>query len=272
MSKTVFILGATGGTANACLTHILRSHQYQVIALVRRPAKLLEQLHKQQHIDEATTSNNLSIVQGNATKIDDIKRALLTRVTAGSDNTIPSTILTALGASPVFTFNVRQPLNLVALDQPTLCTDAATALLTALERIQIENPHLAAPVRPSLTFISSTGISDGPEDVPLALRGLYHSLLAKPHRDKRAMETVFQSERARAVLSLVTGVRPTLLVGSGVVDQSNKGLVRAGIETMPAVGYTITRAAVGRWIFEHIIEDRKEGDRSWRGEMCSLTS
>lgn len=271
MSKTVLFLGATGGTANACLTHVLQSNEYKAIALVRTPQKLQDQLVKQQQLDEVTISKNLIIVQGNALEQADVKKALLARTALGLDNTVPSMIVSAVGGAPSLRMNWRNPLQFVDLDQPTICESAANAVVNALYDINDTTPELLA-TRPNVAFISTTGISRGPEDVPFWMRFLYHQLLTLPHVDKRKMEDVFRGEQAKQVLQSVTGIRPTLLMGTGAVSESVAGKdwkeIRAGTESKPALGYTIKRADVGRWMYENVIKEPV--GVTWRGEMCSL--
>lgn len=50
-------------------------------------------------------------------------------------------------------------------------------------------------------------------------------------------------------------------------DDSGLENVRSGGEESPAIGYTITRRQVGRWIFENLVQEGK-----YRGEMVSLTT
>jgi hypothetical protein len=115
--------------------------------------------------------------------------------------------------------------------------------------------------------------------VPLALRPLYHWVLALPHQDKRAMEAaaVEGALVGDAPLAGFVIVRPSLLM-----DGKAKGVgkVRVGWERHakddareagpgPAVGYTITRADVGRWIFEELV---KGNIAEWDGRCVSLTS
>lgn len=271
MSKTLCFFGATGGCANACMTQALNSGSYKIIALVRTPQKLKDQLKTLQNLDEATiNSPNLNIVQGNATSVADVKRALLANVTAGVDTSLPSMVITGLGAAPVFRFDIRRPLHFVDIDNPTLCGTAAKTLVTALTEIYTERQALAAN-KPALTFISTTGITRGSEDVPFLMRFLYHQLLAAPHVDKRAMEDVFRGniEEKDSVFASVTGIRPTLLTGTGTLNEG-RGLdqIRAGVESKPEMGYTIQRADVGSWIFENVVEEK--GAKKWRGEIASL--
>lgn len=45
--------------------------------------------------------------------------------------------------------------------------------------------------------------------------------------------------------------------------------VRVGMEKAPAIGYTISRAQVGEWIFEEIV---KGGGGKWVGEKVTITT
>jgi hypothetical protein len=47
------------------------------------------------------------------------------------------------------------------------------------------------------------------------------------------------------------------------------GKVRVGTERDPAIGYTISRALVGEWIFEEIV---KSGGGKWVGEKVTITT
>jgi hypothetical protein len=123
---------------------------------------------------------------------------------------------------------------------------------------------------PRLVFLSTTGISDAGRDIPLAMVPLYHWVLFTPHKDKKRMEELVVECERRWVL-----VRPSLLV-----DMRQKGpeFVRVGIEVpgvaiekrveKKEVGYTITRADVGCWIYEECI---KGDGGKWEGKMVSIT-
>ena len=143
--------------------------------------------------------------------------------------------------------------------------------MEALEELRLEGKQ---HVKPLLAFISTTGISSGPEDVPWGLRWLYHYVLAVPHEDKKVMEAIYQGNETEdkeesMVFRGVVGVRPSLLFGTGdVMDVAQAKKVRVGLAEKPAVGYWIKRADVGRWIFKEVIE--RNGKR-WQGEMVSLT-
>ena len=268
ITPTIAFLGATGGCVNTCLVHTLRGG-YKCVALVRTPEKLRKQL-ADQGVSESTLSSQLIVTQGNALSAADVKKTL----TAGGSGTLVGTIVTGLGASPSLTFDWRHPLDIVKIDQPTLCGDAAEALLTALAEIYSEQPALKAS-KPALTFVSTTGITRGAEDVPAAMRYLYHSILAEPHKDKKNMENAFRGNMEKGgdeqVFRCVTGMRPTLLAGTvDVKDGQGVDTVRAGTEQHPTLGYTVKRADVGEWIYKHLINDTA-ARRQWEGEMITLT-
>lgn len=254
---TILFLGATGGCALASLTHTLNAG-YNAIALVRTPSKLTSLLTAR-GISESTLSSLLTIHSGNARSVAAVKAALLITSPDGSVR-LPNTIISGLGAAPKLAFS----LNLFTLDDPTICQTAAATLVAALNEIYSEHPQLSAS-KPLLSFISTTGITRGPEDVPFWMRFLYHWVLHVPHLDKRGMEDVFRDTEPSPFRSVV-GIRPTLLTdGQGV----GAGSLRAGKEDAPALGYTVTRADVGEWIFRNVVETHGKG---WEGEMVSLTS
>ena len=272
MSETLLFLGATGGVTNACLTLALRSEQYKVIALVRTPEKLRKQLIQQQNLPEDMLTNNLTIVQGNALELPDIKRALLANIVAGTARSLPSMIVTGLGGAPAFNLDIWNPMQIAKIDNPTICEDAAKTLIKALKEVYTEQPSLSSR-KPSVCFVSTTGISRGPEDVPWGMQFLYHKILALPHMDKKKMEDTFRDhmQQSDPVFGSVTGIRPTLLMGSGATSEGvGATKLRSGIESKPESGFTVQRADVGAWIFDNVV---KEGEgKKWRGEMVSLAA
>lgn len=265
IQPTLAFFGATGGCTNAVLVHALRNG-YRCVALVRTPSKLRQQLLDQK-ISEGTLSSQLLIITGNAVDKNNVKAAL----TAGGPNTLPSTIITGLGAAPKVGWTPSKPLTFFSIDQPSICQDAARTLVDGMTEILQEQPELKAK-KPSLIFVSTTGVSRGAEDVPYSMRWLYHKTLAVPHLDKRAMETVYRDHGDKNVFRAVSGIRPTLLSGEANAD-AGAGLnkVRAGTEDKPALGYNIKRADVGHWVFQNLIHN-EQARSQWEGQMCSLTS
>lgn len=144
----------------------------------------------------------------------------------------------------------------------TICTIASSTILSALALLQ-------PSTKPLILVLSTTGISTGPRDVPLAFYPLYKMLLANPHKDKFAMENTLTDAIAGSTESWIRGVvivRASLLTNGPALGKAN---VRAGSEKNPAVGYTISREDVGQWVFENVIQDELR-DR-WAGEKVTLT-
>ncbi|GJC91191.1 fungal specific transcription factor domain-containing protein [Colletotrichum higginsianum] len=104
----------------------------------------------------------------------------------------------------------------------------------------------------------NTGISKFGRDTPLLVAPLYKGLLHTPHEDKRAMEELlFASNEAWSV------IRASFLTNG---KEQPSGAVRVGIEDPVegveelAIGYSIAREDVGKWIFENILQkDGKDG-------------
>ena len=227
-----------------------------------------------QGIDQSVIDSQLTIVKGDAANVADVKNTLLDK-----DGQLVSCIVSGVGATPSMRFSVTSP---VVMDNPDVCYNSAKALIEALNEIyseqqqQQQQHHHPAPTKPFLTVISSTGISDGPEDVPFALRFLYHFMLAIPHKDKKAMERVIKSNMSEQqpesspVFSGFISVRPSFFTGDHHINDG-KGWqkLRVGTEDKPKVGYTIKRADVGEWIFAEVI---KTGGTSWANQMVTLTS
>ncbi|EXJ94935.1 hypothetical protein A1O1_00053 [Capronia coronata CBS 617.96] len=298
-TPTVVFFGATGGVVNAALVHTLKAG-YRAIALVRNPEKLRAQLARQ-GVDEALihndsddvdnasgTNTGLTIVQGNALDLDAVKRTLSLATTGGRHYHSPGDwhIVTGLGGSPKLTFDWCHPGHIATLDDPTICEKAARTLLTALREVyhgSSEKKNAALEQHPTnnkplLTFVSTTGVTRGVEDVPFVMRFLYHQMLAIPHADKKKMEDLYRAEAEKsgkgdeAVVRNVVGIRPTLLSG-GVSCTDAVGLhaVRSGTEDSPAIGYSIKRADVGHWIFENVIDQAKRR-KELEGQMITLTT
>lgn len=267
-TQTLLFIGSTGGVTNACLVNALRSQTATCIALVRTPSRLHDQLKAQNLTPDQLA--HLTTITGNGKTIADLKTALLA---GGNNNQLPDTIITGLGSGGSANFNISQPLKFFALDDPTICGDAAKALVAALKELYAEREELAFGAKPTLVFVSTTGISRVQEDVPFAMRYFYHQILKEPHEDKKVMEEVYRKagEGEERVFSVISGVRPTWLLGEVDAD-SGKGLhaIRAGTEKEPEMGYGIHRADVGKWMWENLVRPG-EGRRRWEGEMCSLT-
>lgn len=265
--SSVAFFGATGGVTNAALVHTLIAG-HKIAALVRTPEKLRKQL-ADQGINQAAIENQMTIREGNALDVAAVKQTLL----SFDSGRLPTYIVTGLGGSPKLNVDMCHPLHIATLDNVEICETAAKVLVTALQEIFSEQPALKS-YKPLLIFLSTTGISRGPEDVPFGMRFFYHQMLTIPHIDKRKMENIYRGEieKEDAVFRNIVGIRPTLLSGTvSYTDASGLAGVRSGYEDKPATGFSIKRADVGHWIFQNIISEstRKPGVE---GQMVSLTS
>lgn len=191
-------------------------------SVVRNPPKLTALLFER-GVPPSTIESHLTISQGDVLNANDCKKALTL------NHRTPDIIISGIGVPPTG-------------PEITTCTTAATNILSAL-------PSLPSPSdgkKPLLIALSTTGISNGPRDVPLLFAPLYHYLLANPHRDKRNMEKAILEHTDRFVI-----VRPSLLTNGKALGGTK---IRVGTEERPAVGYTISREDVGRWVFENLVQ------------------
>ncbi len=262
---TIAFFGATGGCAHSCLVHTLKAG-YNVSALARTPSKLTSQLLAD-GLTQEILDQHLVITQGNSKDVAAVKRTLC----PDKDGNIVSKIVSGIGGTPKLTLNPLRPLS---ISDPTICEQSAITLIQALRELQSTHKGSSKPL---ISFVSTTGVArpGKPRDVPIAFLFLYHYLIAVPHIDKRKLEelisqNVAETDESKRVFRDLVGVRASLLLG-GVTSKGGKGLdkVRAGTEDKPAVGYTITRADVGEWLFENTV--RKDGE-GFLGEFVTLTN
>ncbi|BEI83050.1 hypothetical protein CcaverHIS002_0309180 [Cutaneotrichosporon cavernicola] len=231
MSYHIAILGASKGIANHVLRNLLSSSPSVTITLLlRKPAAL----DGDELVAEAIKNGRVKIALEGA-----------------------NVVLTSVGGTPSFTLRGFK------LDNPTLCTDAALALLRVLER-KPENQ------RPRIIAVSSMGIGKNHHKMPFLLRILYPWMLSGPHADKEGMEYLYlrasnigdtptppstdilsEANRgvSRILLELIL-VRPALLT-----DGAESGAVRAGEDVYT---YRVSRADVGRWITDNCMPGKGE--------------
>ncbi|CAD6573758.1 MAG: hypothetical protein TREMPRED_000905 [Tremellales sp. Tagirdzhanova-0007] len=264
----ILFLGATGGCTLAALVNTLNAG-HRATALARTPSKLTTLLIKA-GVPLSTVEALLQIHKGNAISLPDVKVALLLSSPSRNHPTLPTAIISGLGAAPKFQLSLN-PSKWLTADDPTICGTAASTLVAALQEIYAEKPSLRAnSPKPLLCFVSTTGIvpEGAPEDVPFLMRFLYHVLLAGPHVDKKRMEKVFRPEGRKdgsGVFRATIGVRPTLLTSG-----KSKGMkgIRVGREKRPELGYTVSRSDVGLFIYETAVQGMGKG---WEGDMATLT-
>jgi len=245
--KTILFLGATGGVCLSALRRAI-SAKHTCIALVRTPSKLLGLL------PAPHAPPNLHIIQGNAHDIPSLVRAL---TSPSNRSRLVDTIISSIGGA--FSFSS------FSIDDPHVCETGINALVAALKQAR-ENGVAGSP---KIVVVSTTGVSEaGVRDVPLLMAPLYHVLLKDPHKDKAALERGVIASGERWTI-----VRPSLLTDGG----ENPGGVRVGVEDpvgrtveSKAVGYTVSREDVGKWIFENLVEEGEKGGR-WDGKAVTVS-
>ncbi|KAL2021774.1 hypothetical protein VTK56DRAFT_6717 [Thermocarpiscus australiensis] len=250
--KTILFLGATGGVALSALRRSLKAN-HTCIALCRTPSNLASKFPS-----DAPLPPNLHIEQGNAHDVDALMRCLL-RLDSSSSNSPPrlvDTIVTSIGSVPTLTGG---------LSDPHVCQTGMRALLTALRRCRAEKHAVGTP---RIVAVSSTGLSRVERDVPVLMVPLYRTLLAGAHEDKIAMEKEL----------VASGEEWTLVRGSFYTNgPETEGKIRVGLEDpvrgvveSRAIGYTISREDLGKWIFENCVQLTR-GDRKWAGKAVIVT-
>ncbi|CAI7591367.1 unnamed protein product [Penicillium discolor] len=281
---TIAFFGATGGCANVCLTYTLLNG-YNARALARTPSKLTALLLSQ---------------PGDATDVESIMKTLIIDSTPkNAPNgacTLVTSIISGLGGAPTMAFTkeskcaktqMRMPaLPHIQLSNPHITEQTTSTLLEALAKIasdRFATFEAYRAVAPRVTVISTTGHLPGNKDVPFWFRPMYSVLLPIPHADKLQMEKLLDKEvglgHAGVLAAGVVVVRPSFLTGDHLVpvvegEKGGEGVVglekvRVGTEKAPAIGYTISRALVGEWIFKEIV---KGGGEKWVGEKVTITT
>ncbi|KAG0029760.1 hypothetical protein BGZ83_004851, partial [Gryganskiella cystojenkinii] len=194
---------------------------------------------------------------GDIASVSDIKSVLLHK------DQLASQIISGVGGTPRTQLSLTEPF---IFDHPEICATATNNTVQALKEIYADHPS-AANHKPSIVAISTTGVSDVREDVPFGFRTFYHVALAVPHKDKKVMETIVMSEQ---VFGGAIVVRPSLLTGDHSI-KTGKGWknLQVGNEEQPKVGYFISRADVGEWVFQETI---KTGGECYFGQKITLTN
>ncbi|KGO44530.1 hypothetical protein PEXP_020480 [Penicillium expansum] len=295
---TIAFFGATGGCANVCMTYTLLNG-YNARALARTPSKLTTLLLSQPGITQEILSQQLEIIEGDATDVESIMKTLIIdsnpkNAPNGACTLVPS-IISGLGGSPTMAITkeskcaktqMRMPaLPHIQLSNPHITEQTTSALLAALAKIasdRFASFEEYRAVAPRVTVISTTGHLPGNKDVPFWFRPMYSVLLPIPHADKLQMEKLLDKEvelgDAGVLAAGVVVVRPSFLTGDHLVPVCEAGeggegagldKVRVGTAKAPAIGYTISRALVGEWMFKEIV---KGGGEKWVGEKVTITT
>ncbi|KAL8365541.1 hypothetical protein RB595_004385 [Gaeumannomyces hyphopodioides] len=257
-SKSVLFLGATGGVAKTALLSSLAAG-YTCVALARSATKLAAAL-------PSPSYPNLTIIEGNARDQATMERALV--VPGVSPQRMVDIVVSSVGSLP----SLRNG----GLEDSTVCTVSMTAMLAAIDAIAARLPTGDRPA-PRIIALSSTGISKFARDVPLAFVPLYWVALAVPHRDKEKMERLLvdgpDGKAEGAARPEFTIIRGSLYVAD---SESKQKPIRVGIEDpvggveSKAIGYTISREAIGRWIFANLLSDATLSNQ-YSGKMVTLT-
>lgn len=249
-TKTLAFLGATGDCAGYALTYALQN-SYTCIALARTPSKLTASL-KAKGVTPETLDTYLTIIQGNAKDPEAIRKLL----TSGKDGVVVDTIITGIGAAPKLQWSLFKP---VTLDDPTVCQDVGKLVLKVARELSTKGS--GSSKKPLLINVSTTGIPSpgAPWDVPFWFTWFYHYVLQDPHADKMALDQALREEGGSSAEAGIRGfvtVKPSLLMdGAGVGLEK----VRVGTDEKPAIGYTIQRGDVGRFIFEKLVKEEPAG-------------
>lgn len=221
--------------------------------MARNPTKLRDLL-RHREVPESTIADNLTITTGDVTDIEPVKKTLV------CNGRPVKFIVCGIGGKPSFENPLRP-----TLDNPSICQDAMRTILAASRTLVATE----TASKPSLIVVSTTGISGHVRDVPLVMLPMYHWMLKVPHEDKKVMERLACEEMEKPVgergIQNYSIVRPSLLT-----DGEGDGLenVRAGFEEAPAVGYTISRKQVGRWMFENLVCQESE----YVGKVVAITA
>ncbi|KAK4237729.1 oxidoreductase AflX [Achaetomium macrosporum] len=241
-NKTILFLGATGGVGLSALRRAVAAG-HTCIALCRTPSKLAA------HFPSSPV--NLHLAQGNAHDADTLAHVLVHPSDAAR---LVDIIIFSIGARPT----------LRGMEDAHVCERGMTALLSALRTCR-ENTK---SWRPRIVAVSTTGISTVGRDIPLLMVPLYKVLLHTPHADKKIMERLLVESGEEWVIvrgSLYTNGPET----EGLVREGMEDPVAGAVVGEAAVGYTISREDVGKWVFENCIRDDSAG--KWVGKAAMIT-
>lgn len=238
--------------------------------VARTPAKLRKMLQDTHNISPSTIDTFLTVIQGDVRDETSVKAVL------APHNQPAAIIISGLGVQPTFQLSLTQPVK-VEPGFATICQDGVSTILSCVRALRLEGT-ISAVQKPLMVVISTTGTQREPRDVPLVYYHLYHWMLKVPHADKRAMESMVVSAATgqEASLRAFAIVRPTLLF-----DGEGRGLQRVKVGWVrhpedkssaekapgPAIGYKISRADVGAFLFAELVKKEAQG---WENKAISL--
>ncbi|TXT11204.1 hypothetical protein VHUM_01955 [Vanrija humicola] len=157
----ITILGASRGTGLAILRVLVARPNTTVTLLLRKPRALDDD----EAVGPAIKSGRVRVVQGDAKVEADVAKVL-----PGAD-----VVLSTIGGTGKLTIRGG------VLDDPTICTVAATVLVNALARLDVP---------PRVVVCSSMGIGSNHDVMPLAWRIIYPLIIGGPHEDKVGLEYI----------------------------------------------------------------------------------
>jgi hypothetical protein len=211
-------------------------------------------------------SKSLTIIVGNVKDPVPVTQTLFPAILNPSDptkgNKSVDIIVSGIGCYPV----IKKGNWLPEQEDPTLCQDVISTILSSLRA----RPPL---VKPGLAMLSTTGISKFGRDVPLLMTPLY-TLLHVPHLDKKVMEdmAIAAVEEEPAPIGSYVLVRPSLLTnGEAKGVHKVRWDVESGGIAKKAIGYTISRADVGGFVFEKVVRPFESGRDEGTGKVVLVT-
>lgn len=217
--------------------------------VVRNAKKLTELLETSHSVTSDLITKTLTIIVGDARDSTAVTQTLFPTVlnptNPTSGNNAVNLIVSGMGCYPV----MKKGYWLPQQEDPTLCQDAITTIFNALRSRR-------PVVKPGLVMLSTQGISKFGRDYPLLLMPLYALLLHRAHEDKRVMENLASEavkEEEGPIESFVI-VRPSLLTaGKAYGLKSVRWDIEDGGVAKNAIGYWISRADVGGFVFENVV-------------------
>jgi hypothetical protein len=265
-TPTLAFFGATGGCAGSALADALKSG-YTAKALVRTPSKLTTTLQETWGVPASAIDAHLTIVQGAVSDTSAVRETLLI------NGSIADRILYGIGGTPIFNNSLITPFS---ISDPQVCATGMRAVIDAADALTQSGK------KPMLLVVSTTGISRLQRDVPLYWLWFYRWCLPIMHKDKRVTEDLVAEATeglpgdGKKPFAHTVVVRPTHLV-----DGASKGMdsIRTGWEGMveqlpgepgPEMGFAISRADVGLWMFEELIA--RDPTAQWAGKAVTLTT
>lgn len=243
MPTTIAFIGATAGCGLAAL-RLAVAAGHHCIVLARTPSKM----------DAVFPSKpaNLTIVQGDAHDAASVSSILI-------HPEDPTRFVDAVHFSIGGTLNLKN----MTIPDPEICRKGMATLLSSLKTLRGDK---SVQGRPALFIISTTGISKFGRDVPWAFIPMYKFMLKMPHEDKEVMEKLVIESGERWTM-----VRPSFLTDG----EQTQTKIRVGVEDpqkgveKKAIGYTISRADVGQWMFKNLYE--KMDSNEYEGKAVSIS-